>query len=96
MGMLPVLEYAQIPVMIEVKKEVGEEKASAAARALIGCLIYSFPNLVVNFLFQGRDTEDDTILENQYIYFKLVYSFVHIFLTLMIAISCGAFSFMKR
>jgi len=39
MGMFPVLEQAQIPVMLDVKQEVGEGKACAAARALMGALI---------------------------------------------------------
>lgn len=45
--------------MIDVKKQVGEEKATSAARAMIGCLFYSIPILVINFYSKNQGLENN-------------------------------------
>lgn len=53
-GLLPVLKEADTPLMVNTKKNIGDDKSAAALRKLFSILLASIPNLVVNAAYRTQ------------------------------------------
>ena len=83
--------------MIEAKKNTGDEKASAAARAILGIIFYSFPLLIINNLYAVKMSGDlgefISMKGDPLIWGKIIFSCANMMLTIFVALTNGAFFF---